>query len=1759
MSDEGKAKSPIGFKPIIELTNMAINTSNITFSQMTLQSERYVVVKEEAKRKIAIVTTSTKRVKRLQNMGDPPIDQAIMNPTADIVALRNADGQGGTLMNIFSMQVKANMKSARINEECKFWKWVDSKTIAVVTPTQVLHWSIESQEGKPKTLFRRHVADEKAHWVGAVQIINYHQSKDGQWSILSGLAKSTGGARSIVGVLQVFSKRLNASQPIMPSHTACFATATLNGRAKPSTLICFTSAGPALQILELDAPPGATPFKAKVKLQFKVEGDFPVNILSDDANGILFILTHKGMLIAVEVTCAKVFFHHHTKTAIRSCVHGTEGGIVTVDKAGHVLHFFLEKANVVEFICKTLGDVPFGLRMATRYGLPGADHHFRKRFNALLNTKRHLDAIRLVAESPRGVLRTMQTLQVFKQMPPIEGQPASSYYFNMLLKKPGASLNVVETVELVKSLLLRCETQPEKLEQVLKLVREWLGQKKVSSSRELGDALKRSGEAGLKLALQVYSQAQVHDRVIACFLALSHRETDDTKARMIYQEIIRYSSEHKYSPDYCTLVGQLWGVNKPRAKDFALVLIAHEEDEGSALVGVRELANTFQERGDVKAATNVLLEYLRPRGNREEDASLQTKVLLINLASNPRVADAILDSSDYNFTHFDKLKVAMSCERAELFDRALEFYSEMSDYKRVLGHAPSMRIEQLQHFFGRLAPEDAIECLRQLLTNGVRQNLQIVVEIAKKWSEAFTPKRLIDLFEDFNCYEGIYWYTAHFVGECKDKELVFKCIEAGVKCSDRVTDALKFVTTLCRQHDYFDAKRVKDFLLDANLRRDPRPLIYLCDRFGYVDELTEYMWKNNLFQLIEAYVQRMSPRSTPVVIGTLLHLNAPEERIRKILGSTRPPSDDSKFVANLVAECEKVNRLVILRPWLEAQATAESKDPEVYNGLGKIYVDTGTGKQAKTFLLENNLYQPAVVGKYCESRDPLLALVAYKRANGTCDDQLIEVSTKNGFFRDQAQYLVTREDPDLWGKVLSEENKHRRELIDQVVAIALPTAEKPSQVSITVKAFMAAGLPKELIELLERLILHDTGTGREQFRTNKNLQNLLILTAIKADKKRVMDYINRLDNYEGPNIAKIASHPEHKLYDEAFFIYKKFKMGVEAIQILLQKMQDLDRAADFAESWDKPDVWVILGKAQLDAGLVSKAIASFLKADDPVYYEEVISTALKTELFEPLIDFILMARSKMRSPQLDNELIFAYAKTKRLAELEELINERNHARYPEVGQRLYQSKLYLAAKMIYKHIKDFSQLALCHVHLREFKEAVDAAADSNKDPVWREVCFSCADAEEFKLAQRCAMNIVVKTEGLEALCSHYEIRGYFDQLISVLEAGIKLKRAHQGIFTKLGICYCKYKEEKLMQHIKDNWQKLNYSKLIHACRANQMWLEAVHLYNYHSQFDNAVDTIMLHSAECWSHDLFKTTVHQVSNSEMFYRAIEFYLRERPLQLNDLCVDLLKKLDPQRVVTLVRRAGHIPLIREYLLAVQSANHATINDAINGLFYDEENYKALRKSVDSYGAFDQLELARKLKKHGLLEFRRIAAHLYRKNKKFQDSIELSKKDRLWDDAMVTAETSADRKVAEALLAFFVKEREFECFSACLYTCYELIRPDVVLELAWRHKLTDFVMPYMVQSFTDISARMSQLSIKVQSLESRLAEEEKKAEEQDNPATNPIFNSMPRAIMPPPGVNGLGIGSMPVRPPAPPGLVSPLAGAAPVSFPPGQQGGF
>ena len=60
----------------------------------------------------------------------------------------------------------------------------------------------------------------------------------------------------------------------------------------------------------------------------------------------------------------------------------------------------------------------------------------------------------------------------------------------------------------------------------------------------------------------------------------------------------------------------------------------------------------------------------------------------------------------------------------------------------------------LVNYFGRLSVDDCVECLKAMLQANIRQNLQVVVQIATKYHEQLGTPKLIELFESFKSYEG---------------------------------------------------------------------------------------------------------------------------------------------------------------------------------------------------------------------------------------------------------------------------------------------------------------------------------------------------------------------------------------------------------------------------------------------------------------------------------------------------------------------------------------------------------------------------------------------------------------------------------------------------------------------------------------------------------------------------------------------------------------------------------------------------------------------------------------------------------------------------------------------------------------------------------------------------------------------------------------------------------------------------------------------
>ncbi|XP_046840150.1 clathrin heavy chain 1-like [Xenia sp. Carnegie-2017] len=1610
---------PIKFQEHLQLQNIGINAANIGFSTLTMESDKFICVREKIGETAQVVIID------MDNANNPirrPIsaDSAIMNPKSKVIALK-----AGRTLQIFNIEMKSKMKAHNMTEDVTFWKWISVNTVALVTETAVYHWPMEG-DSQPQKMFDRHSS------LAGCQIINYRTDHDQKWLLLIGIQAQQ---NRVVGAMQLYSVERKVSQPI-EGHAAAFTQFKVEGNPLESTLFAFAVRGPQggkLHVIEVGSPPsGNQPFQKKAVEVFfppEAQNDFPVAMQVSQKHGIVYLITKYGYVHLYDVESGTCIYMNRISgdTIFVTTPHDPTSGIIGVNRKGQVLAVSVDEENIVSYITNVLQNPDLALRIAVRNNLGGAEELFVRKFNNMFSNMQYAEAAKVAANAPKGILRTPQTIQRFQQVPAQQGQTSPLLqYFGILLDQ--GQLNKYESLELCKPVLQQGRKQ---------LLEKWLKEEKLECSEELGDLVKQVDPT---LALSVYLRANVPHKIIQCFA-----ETGQ------YQKIIIYAKKVNFTPDYIFLLRSVMRVNPEQGSTFASMLV---QDEGEPLADLSQIVDVFMETNQVQACTSFLLDALK--NNRPNEGHLQTRLLEMNLLTAPQVADAILGNQ--MFTHYDKAHIAQLCENAGLLQRALEHYTDIFDIKRAIVHTHLLNPEWLVNYFGTLSVEDSMECLKAMLTNNIRQNLQICVQVATKYHEQLGTTQLIELFESFKSFEGLFYFLGSIVNFSQDAEVHFKYIQAACK-----TGQIKEVERICRESNVYDPERVKNFLKEAKLT-DQLPLIIVCDRFDFVHDLVLYLYRNNLQKYIEIYVQKVNPSRVPVVVGGLLDVDCSEDIIKNLILVVRGQFSTDE----LVEEVEKRNRLKLLLPLLEARVHEGSEEPATHNALAKIYIDSNNNPER--FCRENPFYDSKVVGKYCEKRDPHLACVAYER--GQCDMELINVCNENSLFKSEARYLVRRRDPDLWANVLVEDNQYRRQLIDQVVQTALSETQDPEDVSCTVKAFMTADLPNELIELLEKIVLENS-----VFSEHRNLQNLLILTAIKADRTKVMEYITRLDNYDAPDIASIAIGSE--LYEEAFAIFKKFDVNTSAIQVLIENVQNLDRAYEFAERCNEPDVWSLLAKAQLEQSLVKEAIDSFIKADDPSVYTEVVAIARKEDKYEDLVKYLQMARKKAREGFIETELAFALAKTNRLAELEEFISGPNHAQIKEVGDRCFNDKMYEAAKILYNNISNYGCLASTLVHLGEFQAAVDGARKANSTRTWKEVCFACVDSEEFRLAQMCGLHIVVHADELEELINYYQNRGHFQELIQLLEAALGLERAHMGMFTELAILYSKYKPMKMREHLELFWSRVNIPKVFCAAEQAHLWAELVFLYEKYEEYDNAILTMVAHPTVAWKEAQFKDIVTKVANIELYYKALQFYLDYKPLLLNDLLIVLTPRMDHTRAVTYFRKINHLPLVKPYLRSVQNHNNKVVNEALNDLLIDEEDYNGLRASIDAFDNFDNIALAQRLDKHELVEFRRISAYLYKGNNRWQQSVELCKRDKLYKDAMIYSAESRDPEIAENLLNWFLENKNYECFAAALFTCYDLLHPDVVLELAWRNNILDFAMPYIIQVLKEYINKVDNLA--------------------------------------------------------------------------------
>lgn len=122
-----------------------------------------------------------------------------------------------------------------------------------------------------------------------------------------------------------------------------------------------------------------------------------------------------------------------------------------MNKSGSLFGGLIDENSLLMHLmnnCKHIPNVQqLAFTIAGRYNLPGVDNMFLSQFNNYIVNGDYQNAAKIASMSPKTLLRNQETIQKFKNLPQVPGQPQPLLiYFQKLLEK--GKLSKLETMEL---------------------------------------------------------------------------------------------------------------------------------------------------------------------------------------------------------------------------------------------------------------------------------------------------------------------------------------------------------------------------------------------------------------------------------------------------------------------------------------------------------------------------------------------------------------------------------------------------------------------------------------------------------------------------------------------------------------------------------------------------------------------------------------------------------------------------------------------------------------------------------------------------------------------------------------------------------------------------------------------------------------------------------------------------------------------------------------------------------------------------------------------------------------------------------------------------------------------------------------------------------------------------------------------------------------------------------------------------------------
>ncbi|KAF9611320.1 hypothetical protein IFM89_030109 [Coptis chinensis] len=481
------SNAPITIREVLKLPSIGINPLSINFTDVKMESDKYICVRETAS--VVIIDMNIPYLPLRMSI---TADSAMMNPNSRILAFKNQlPGTTCDYLKIFDIEMDTEMRSHQMPKQSSsftllfcmlrlyFGSGLLQKCWALSHKPQYIIGQFKASDSQPVKMF-----DRTANLTNN-QIVSYRCDPAEKWLVLIGIAPGTPERPQLIrGNMQLFSVDQQRSQAL-EAHSASFASFKVSGNENPSTLVCFASktnyAGQItskLYVIELGPEPGKQAFtKKQADLFFPPDfiDDFPVAMQISHKYGLIYVITKLGLLFVYDLeTVAVVYRFRISKDPIFLTLEVSSiGGFYAVNRRGQLLLVTVNEATIVPFVSGELNNRELAVNIARRGNLPEAENLARitieksfylfmksicQWFQELFSQAKYKEAAELAVESPQGILRTPDTLKKFQR-----------------------KLDAFESLELSRLVVNQNKNS---------LLKNWLAEDKLECSEELSNLVK---------------------------------------------------------------------------------------------------------------------------------------------------------------------------------------------------------------------------------------------------------------------------------------------------------------------------------------------------------------------------------------------------------------------------------------------------------------------------------------------------------------------------------------------------------------------------------------------------------------------------------------------------------------------------------------------------------------------------------------------------------------------------------------------------------------------------------------------------------------------------------------------------------------------------------------------------------------------------------------------------------------------------------------------------------------------------------------------------------------------------------------------------------------------------------------------------------------------------------------------------------------------------------------------------------------------